>query len=76
VFVPSFRTPSYRLHKPSGQAVVTLSGRVYLGRFGSTASRAEYDRRVAEWLATAGGSHVSATARVPTSRSTNCWWPT
>ena len=38
--------PSYRLHKPSGQAVVTLSdtntGRrrdVYLGAYGTSASR-------------------------------------
>jgi integrase len=45
------RTPSYRLHKPSGQAVVTLGGRdVYLGRHGSPESRAEYDRLTAEWL--------------------------
>jgi hypothetical protein len=45
------RTPSYRLHKPSGQAVVTLGGRdVYLGKFETPESRAEYDRVVAEWL--------------------------
>lgn len=44
--------PSYRLHKASGKAVVTLSGRdVYLGVYGSPQSRAEYDRVVAEWLA-------------------------
>jgi len=48
----SFRTPSYRLHKPSGQAVVTLNGRdCYLGKFGSAESKAEYDRLIAEWLA-------------------------
>ena len=46
------RTPSYRLHRPTGQAVVTLSGRdFYLGKHGTPASRAEYDRLVAEWLA-------------------------
>jgi integrase len=45
------RTPSYRLHKPSGQAVVTLNRRdIYLGRYGTEESRAEYDRVVAEWL--------------------------
>src|SRR5438270_12142080 len=45
------RTPSYRHHKPSGQAVVRLDGRdVYLGRHGTQESRAEYDRIVAEWL--------------------------
>jgi integrase len=49
--VPSLRTPSYRRHRPSGQAVVTLDGRdFYLGRFGSESSRAEYDRLIAEWL--------------------------
>lgn len=47
----SFRTPSYRHHKGSGQAVVTLDGRdVYLGAYGSDASRSAYDRIVAEWL--------------------------
>jgi hypothetical protein len=51
-FAVSVRTPSYRLHKPTGQAVVTLNGRdVYLGRHGSPASKAEYDRLVSEWLA-------------------------
>lgn len=45
------RTPSYRLHKPSGQAVVTIDGRdFYLGKFETPASRAEYDRLIAEWL--------------------------
>ena len=43
------RIPSYRLHRPSGQAVVTLSGRdFYLGPHGSKISRAEYDRVTAE----------------------------
>src|SRR5262249_46843982 len=45
------KIPSYRLHKPSGQAVVTLNRRdVYLGTHGSPESRAEYDRVVKEWL--------------------------
>ena len=48
----SARTPSYRLHKPSGQAVVTLNGKdFYLGKHGTPESRAEYDRFLAEWLA-------------------------
>jgi hypothetical protein len=29
------RIPSYRLHKPSGQAVVTIGKDIYLGRFNS-----------------------------------------
>jgi len=46
------RTPSYRLHKPTGQAVATFDGRdVYFGKYGSIASKAAYDRTVAEWLA-------------------------
>src|SRR5260370_40776626 len=47
--------PSYRLHKQSGQAIVTLSdgisGRrdVLLGRYGTAESRVEYARVIAEW---------------------------
>ncbi len=49
--IPSVRTPSYRLHKPSGQAVVTIDGKdLYLGKIGTPESRAEYDRLLAEWL--------------------------
>jgi hypothetical protein len=48
----SSRTPNYRHHKPSGQAVVTLNGRdVYLGKYKTPESRIEYDRVVSEWLA-------------------------
>jgi integrase len=49
--------PSYRRHKSSGQAVVTLpdgTGRrrdIMLGRYGTKASRVEYARVVAEWEA-------------------------
>ena len=46
------RIPSYRRHKPSGQAVATFGGRdFYLGAFGSTASKREYRRRLAGWWA-------------------------
>jgi integrase len=47
--------PAYRLHKQSGQAVVTLPdgfGRrrdVLLGKYGSPESRKEYARVLAEW---------------------------
>ena len=48
----STRVPSYRLHKASGQAVVTLDGKdCYLGKHGSKESRARYERQVAEYLA-------------------------
>jgi len=50
--------PSYRLHKQSGQAVVTLSDAatrrrrdVLLGVYKTPASRAEYARVIAEWEA-------------------------
>jgi len=52
--MPKFeRIPSYRLHESWGRAVVTLSGRrdFYLGPHGTPASRDEYDRVIAEWLA-------------------------
>jgi integrase len=45
------RTPSYCLHRATGQAVVRVDGRdYYLGKYGSTVSRAEYDRLIAQWL--------------------------
>ena len=44
------RIPSFRLHKPSGQAIVTIRGRMfYLGKYGSVESRSEYGRIIAEW---------------------------
>lgn len=43
--------PSYRHHKATGQARVTLDGRDhYLGTFGTPESRARYDRLIAEYL--------------------------
>lgn len=46
------RIPSYRLHKASGQAVVTLQGTdIYLGKFDSKVSRIEYTRVISEWEA-------------------------
>jgi hypothetical protein len=49
------RIPSYRLHKQSGQGIVTLTdslgGRrdVLLGKYNTPAGRAEYARVLAEW---------------------------
>jgi integrase len=46
------RVPSYRHHKPTGQAVVTLSGQdIYLGKWNAKASRDAYDRLIGEWMA-------------------------
>ena len=48
----SLRVPSYRRHKPTGQAVVTINGSdLYLGKWNTAASRTEYDRLIAEFLA-------------------------
>lgn len=49
------RTPSYRRHKASGKAVVTLAGKDhYLGVFGSPESKQLYKRLLAEYLAVNG----------------------
>ena len=41
--------PSYRLHKPSGQARTIIDGRhIYLGKFNSPESRRKYVRLLAE----------------------------
>lgn len=46
------KIPSYRLHRASGQAIVTLSGKdIYLGRHDTPASHRKYEQVVSEWLA-------------------------
>jgi hypothetical protein len=51
------RVPKYCRHRASGQAIVTLDGQdIYLGKYGSAASKAEYNRLIAEWLA--AGRHL------------------
>jgi integrase len=45
------RIPTYRIHKPTGLAVVTLNGKDhYLGPHGTPESRAKYERILAEYL--------------------------
>ena len=49
---PRSLVPSYRLHRASGQAVVTLSGEdVYLGQHRSDESHRRFDEEVAAWIA-------------------------
>jgi integrase len=54
---PKGSLPKYRLHRQSGQAIVTLpqkNGRrrdVLLGKWGTPEAEAEYNRVIAEWLA-------------------------
>ena len=46
------KAPSYRLHKPSGRAVVTLNGKdYYLGVHNSKESKLAYARVIGEWSA-------------------------
>jgi hypothetical protein len=43
------RTPSYCLHKATGQAVVRIDGKdSYLGKYGTPDSQSEYNRLVSE----------------------------
>ena len=52
----SLRVPSYRRHKPTSQAVVTINGRdIYLGKWNTAASKAEYDRLQADMEASGHG---------------------
>jgi hypothetical protein len=78
--------PRYRLHRQSGQAVVSLplgNGRyhdVLLGPFDSEASKHEYARVIAEWLAhgsTVAACRASAAAPVlSVSELILAYWPT
>lgn len=67
----TLRTPTYRKHKGSGQAVVTLNGKDhYLGCFGTEGSKANYDRLISAWLS--NGRQLPATGpEVDANRSIN-----
>ena len=44
--------PKYCKHKPSGRAYVRIGAKMYyLGKYGSEASKQEYDRVIAEFVA-------------------------
>lgn len=48
---PALRVPTMRLHKASGQAIVTLAGRDhYLGRWDDPTKHERYRRAIAEWM--------------------------
>ena len=63
------RVPSYRRHKQSGQAIVTLPDGlgdrrdILLGKYGTKESRMEYARVLAEWEAAGHRLPASATAK-------------
>lgn len=66
---PSKKVPSYRYHKASGQAVVTLSGRdVYLGPHNSEEILQRYQAALAEWFASCRMAPRAAT-RNPTKQA-------
>lgn len=57
--------PKYRKHKASGQAIVTIDGKMfYLGPHGTKTSKQEYDRLIGEWLA--NGRSLPTTVKVMT----------
>lgn len=59
--------PGIRHHRPSGKAVVTLSGQdFYCGTWGTKTALAEYDRVVAEWLARGRRALVAEPERAET----------
>ena len=50
--MPRKNLPGYLKHKPSGQAYCLINGKfIYLGKYGSKASRQQYEEVVAEYLA-------------------------
>ncbi len=68
------RQPSYRHHKASGQAVVTLGGRdVYLGKYGTHESKQAYKRLVLEWLVNDGECYPPPSHQLTVSELTSAY---
>jgi hypothetical protein len=64
--------PKYHKHRASGQAALTINGKdYYLGLYGSKASKVEYDRLIAEYLASDRSSSFGAVHK--RSPSLSCW---
>jgi hypothetical protein len=56
--LPDTAVPSYRLHKQSGHAIVTVNGRDFLlGHYGTAQSKEKYDRLITQWIV--GGRHIA-----------------
>lgn len=69
------QVPSYRLHKQSGQAIVTLSGRDFLlGKHGGASSKSEYRRLTGEWRAAKGIAPVIAGTDLAVSELILAFW--
>jgi integrase len=76
--MPRKSVPSYRLHRQSGQAIVTLSNRqtgqrrdYLLGNFGSPESRAEYARLLMERQSSEGRLPAKAGDGIPSDLTMN-----
>jgi integrase len=78
---PRSAVPSYRKHKQSGNAIVTLTdglgGRrdILLGQHGSKESRVEYARVIAEWEAAGRTRPSSAAADLTINELILLYWP-
>jgi hypothetical protein len=69
---PKNPVPSYKFHKPSGQARVRLNGRdLYLGKLGTPESLAEYERVCAEVRASAVSVQAAARSGGPADVTVN-----
>lgn len=69
------RTPRYRLHKPTNQAVVTIAGRDhYLGKYATEQSRDEYDRLIGEWLSRGRQSGSAPRAGIAVAQLLAAYW--
>jgi integrase len=63
---PKSLKPKYSHHKSSGRAFVVIDGKfVYLGDYGTQASRDEYDRVIGEWIARGRRSVLPTDATAP-----------
>src|ERR1700722_5853041 len=73
--------PSYRRHRQSGQAIVTLTDGlgsrrdVLLGKFGTKESREEYARVIAGWEANGRRIPTSARADLSLAELIDAYWP-
>ena len=71
----TYATPKYRLHRASGQAIVTIAGKEhYLGPHGTRASRIEYDRLVGEWLAAGRPPHQTTPTTITVVELAAAYW--
>lgn len=67
------KTPSYRKHRASGQAVVSIDGKDhYLGVHGTAVSKKRYDAVIAEWLA--GGRNLISNNQITVTELISAYW--